>query len=287
MSEASITLDHFVRTSNPLKKQKSKIVTSSSEPNDVIKSHIADVTFDACPQSGKLHYLSYYRRAYKLSKPIIQAKRRMRASSAITRRSRQMFRVEAMSGGTRGWGLKGELKAIDTDISNTAVATAESVICINKCTQGSDIGNRVGRQIMMKSVQIRGFMSTVGTNNGDLVFWAVVYDRQSNAAAPEWTDVYTTDAVYPQLRNLDNRKRFKVLGSGYEPMAAVATVDYRYKVVEFYRKLDLPVEFNATNGGTVADITTGGLFFMIRGSSAAGDNDVHLYASSRVRFSDL
>jgi len=202
---------------------------------------------------------------------------------------RNEFRVAPVPQVVRGypgaWGTAGELKAIDVDLANAGVSTTEAITCINPCSQGSDIGQRVGREIQMKSVQIRGFLQPGGANPGDLVFWSIVYDRQTNAAAPAWADVYTADALVPQLRNLNNRKRFKILGSGYISTPAVGA-DYITVPFEFYRKLKHPVEFNATNGGTVADITTGGLFWMIRGQSAQGADDVTFAGSSRVRFAD-
>lgn len=187
---------------------------------------------------------------------------------------------------TTGWGSRGELKAIDTSLTTADVSSTASLLCINPCGQGSDIGQRVGRQIVMKSLQIRGFFNPNGANSGDIVFWSVVYDRQPNAALCGWTDVYTTSAAYPQLRNLNNRKRFKVLGSGYITIPATTSIDAKYIPFEFYRKLNHPVEFNATNGGTIADITTGSLVWMVRATAALGADDVAFNGSSRVRYSD-
>lgn len=137
----------------------------------------------------------------------------------------------------------------------------------------------------MRSVQIRGYLYPNGAAVGQVVFWSVVYDRQTNAAAPTWADVYTSDDIEPNLRNLNNRKRFKILGSGYIPMPK-AGADVARVPIEFYRKLKHPVEYNSTNGGTVADITTGGLFFMIRADVALGADDESIAAWSRVRFAD-
>lgn len=205
-------------------------------------------------------------------------------STAMAERNRRA-RQGWMRMQSAGWGSKGELKSIDTDLSSADVSTTEIITCINACSQGSDIGNRVGREILMTSVQVSGTMKTNGASTGDIIWWAIVYDRQVNAAAPVWTDIYTTDASVPNLRNLNNRKRFKVLGSGMIALTKVGS-DNPYGVFQFYRKLKHPTEFNATNGGTVADITTGGLFWLIRGSTAQGADDATFSGSARVRFSD-
>jgi len=183
------------------------------------------------------------------------------------------------------WGALGELKAVDTTMSED-VSTSEIVRVMNACSQGTDIGTRVGRQITMKSVQIRGHIKANNANPGDLVFWAVVYDRQSNGAYPNMSDVYTTDSLVPNFRNLNNRKRFKVLGSGYIKIPTATSLEGNIVPFEFYRKLNHPTEYNATNGGTIADITTGSLLFMQRGYHVAGADDSSIVVYSRVRFSD-
>lgn len=179
----------------------------------------------------------------------------------------------------------GELKVLDTVLDTTDVSTTSIITCIDTCQVGSDVDDRVGREILLKSVQVRGVLFANGANPGGTVFWAIVYDRQTNAAAPVWTDVYTTNSYYPALRNLDNRKRFKIIGSGYIAVPK-AGADIPSVPFEFYRKLRHSVEYNSTNGGTVADIQTGGLFFMIRANAALGADDYTLVATSRVRFTD-
>lgn len=213
-----------------------------------------------------------------------QPKARVDYSAALTERSRRA-RAGWMQVAIQRAAL-GELKMIDTDLTNAGVSTTATITCLNACQVGTDITNRIGREILMTSVQLRGFFNPSGANTGDIVFWAIVYDRQSNAAAPVWTDVYMTDSIFPETRNLNNRKRFKVLGSGYITVPSATSIDAKYIPFEFYRKLKHPVEYNATNGGTVADIVTGGLFWMVRGITVLGANDVNCSIGGRVRFSD-
>jgi len=237
-----------------------------------------------------LHYLSRYEKWVSKRRkeyPSSGKARKYTSSKMSTRKIARQFIVtpQIPSGYPGSWGTAGELKAIDTALSSTAINTTEIITCINPCAQGSDIGQRVGREIIMKSVQLSGVFYPGGASVGDVITWSLVYDRQTNAAAPVWTDVYTQDSTNPLFRNLNNRKRFKVLGSG---MLAVPKVDADVinTPFNFYRKLKHPVEFNATNGGTVADITTGGLFFMIRGRAAPGADDYDCSLYARVRFSD-
>lgn len=181
---------------------------------------------------------------------------------------------------------RGEMKVIDTNLSSADISSTAIITCINACARGDDINDRIGRECTMKSVQIRGYFQALGACPGDIVFWSVVYDRQSNGAAPGWTDVYTTAAEQPNLRNLDNRKRFKVLGSGYLVVNAATSLDGLQTPIEFYRKLNHPIEFNSLNNGDVGDISTGGLFWMVRAGQAQGANDTGFYGSVRVRYTD-
>lgn len=208
--------------------------------------------------------------------------RRLMASMDYSAQSRRRYQAAA-----RAWGVGTELKAIDTDLSWDNVSTTDRLECINLCTAGADIGNRVGREITMRSVQLRGYIVGNGAAPAGLVFWAIVYDRQSNGAAPSWEDIYTADTLEPQFRNLDNRKRFKVLGSSYVQVPSTSSLETKQVPIEFYRKMRHPVEYNSTNGGTIADIQTGALWFMIRASEAVGDNDYSIEAWTRVRFTDM
>lgn len=218
-----------------------------------------------------------------------QRKARRSMASKESTRLAQRGRAQALSSRrsyTVGYGGIGEVKALDTDLSTADVCSTEVITCINVCSQGTSLGTRVGREIQMLSVQIKGYFYPTGAHAGGMVFWSLVYDRQSNGAVPDWDDVYTTDAIQPQLRNLDGRKRFKVLGSGFIPTPKVGA-DYLCLPFEFFKKIKYPVTYNGANQGDVTDVMTGGLIWMCRGTIAQGADDCTLAASVRVRFTDM
>lgn len=178
----------------------------------------------------------------------------------------------------------GELKWKDTDISDATINDTETLTLLNGMVGGVD-QLRIGRQITIRSIQLRGFFYSNASDKGEYVFWAVVYDKQPNAAAFTWVDVYTADAAYPLLRNLNNRKRFKILGQGTVVVPKTGA-DYMQIPLEWYKKVKLATEYNATNGGTIADITSGSLYFILR-SGANGATFPALYASARIRYTDM
>ena len=57
-------------------------------------------------------------------------------------------------------------------------------------------------------------------------------------------------------------------------------------MIKWYRRLNHPVTFNAGDAGTVADITTGSLYFLVVGSEAAGATAGTVSGRVRVRFDD-
>lgn len=232
------------------------------------------------------HYLSRYERALALRRRRYQQRYGESALEMSTKMAEKNRRAR------RGWmavsrqlATIGELKWKDTDVSDTTIDTTEVFTLLNGMTKGTDVGNRVGRQITMRSVQFRGYFTAEDGDKGYSVFWAILYDKQPNAAAPVWTDVYTTDAVYPLLRNLDNRKRFKILTSGWAVIPKTGA-DWEQVPVDVYKKINLKTEYDSSDAGTVADITYGSLHFIMRGQANAATAPA-LYGSVRLRYSDM
>lgn len=178
----------------------------------------------------------------------------------------------------------GEFKSVDTTI-NSAIDSTGYVLLLNGLARGDDINQRSGREVMMKSVELRFNSFATGTTGVDQIHRvALVYDRQANATALTWADVFTSSSInYP--RNLENRKRFKVLMDTWYVINASGEPGTAH-VEKYYRKLAHPVTFNSGNAGTVADITTGSLYLMWTSSAAAGAGAGTIQGRCRVRYTD-
>jgi len=178
----------------------------------------------------------------------------------------------------------GEFKSVDTTI-NSAIDNGGYVQLLNGLARGDDINQRSGREVMMKSVQISWLSFATAATGVDQVHRVVlVYDRQANAAALTWNDVFGSTSIhYP--RNLENRKRFKILmDMSYVINAAGEPGTGRME--KYYRKLAHPVTFNSGNAGTIADITTGSLYLMWTSSVGAGATAGTIQGRVRVRYTD-
>lgn len=109
----------------------------------------------------------------------------------------------------------GELKFFDTALAFTVDATGEVPATgqLSLIPQGVTQSTRIGRQCVIKSIQIRGtaFMQpAAGSGTGVSIIY-VILDTQANGAAASVTDVFEGSNLATQLPNMDNNQRFKIL----------------------------------------------------------------------------
>jgi len=235
-------------------------------------------------------------------------KRRRRDEVAIIstpRKFRRTVRVPVRSfglapprtGGFRGTQgplrrAKDERKVIDVDPASYNANTTGVLTLLNGVATGTDFTNRIGRKIRLKSIYIRGYCQPEDQTTGNnLARMIVVYDMQSNGAAPTVTDILKSATSVAQL-NLDNRDRFKVLIDKQLAMgqfdsttagatnAAAPTIHQ----IKKYKKLNLEVLFNGT-AATVGSIATGSIYMLTIGAVASGVGSTFT-VSSRIRFED-
>lgn len=220
----------------------------------------------------------------------------------------------------------GEVKSLDVG-SATAVApggaplainTTGSVAAINLVTAGSSFFQRVGRKIEMKSVELSYQISPITSQTlataQDWLRILIVYDRQTNGALPNVSDVLQdTDAAGANTTNiasgvnLNNRDRFLVIYDDRTQLPQVTNTmgvltnvfpnsfggrngtSSGFGNVHIFRKLKgLVCHFKADSvPGVIGDVATGGLFLITIGSLAAAAQNFALTPwKIRVRYND-
>lgn len=120
----------------------------------------------------------------------------------------------------RGLALStGEFKSVDTVLSQPIDQTG-AVTLVNGIARGDEINERNGRELTMRSIQFNArAYATAGTGADQVGRVLIVYDRQTNAAALTGAQVLSTfDTNAP--RNLENRRRFKILKDWRFPINA-------------------------------------------------------------------
>lgn len=183
-----------------------------------------------------------------------------------------------------------EFKTIDTQI-DTAVNNAGVIYVLNGCTRGTDMGNRVGRRIQVKSVYMHGTsFATNGTGIDQSHRFCLFWDKTPNYQYPAVTDVLATASPFG-FRNLDNRSRFIPLWDKWfnvcnDIAANQAAGDPRLSKFDVYKRLNQLTTFGPGDDGDIGDIGTGALYFICVGSVAAGPTAGSCIVNIRVRFID-
>lgn len=252
-----------------------------------------------------------YTRRFITRRPALRFAARRKYAAMSTYRRKRLYSL-MRTGGNYAMPLGGprlsggpERKFIDGNgaltITGTQVGAASpgaagaySITVLNALTQGTDATNRLGRKILMKSIQLRleltdqlaaTGLQPAGILPGEYRI-VVVFDTQTNGAAPAAADIFQSTPAAGLITplNLNNRERFKVV---WDKVRHVDQSGPATAHVKLYKKCNYPVVFNAGNAGTVGDIQTGGLFICIAttlSATAAPGLQVNLY--TRVRFTD-
>lgn len=180
-----------------------------------------------------------------------------------------------------------EFKSVDLDDNTLELNSTGAYTLLNGVSRGTDLSNRIGRNISMRSLEIHGWMST--TDSGGVSQVArimIVLDKQCNGSAMALTDILKGVTVV-SLKNLVNKKRFKILYDKTHALAEHSGNNAGHiKPFEFYKKFNHPVEFNAGDAGTIGDITSGALYIIGLSNIASGSTDANLFYSSRIRYTD-
>lgn len=181
------------------------------------------------------------------------------------------------------------------DSAAVATVTSNGLIgLINGLQTGNSVSQRVGTNVNVKTLEIKGYFIGDGLNASDFLVRMIVFaDKQANATQPAVTDLLTDlTAVNVKTvcwpRNLSNRKRFKTYVDRVYPVGGLSASQPIIKSVKYYMKFKYPlkVEYNNANNGTHQDITTNALWILFI-SNISGANPPSVNLNVRMRYTDL
>lgn len=237
-------------------------------------------------------YSSSKAKRFKLTKA---AQALARARTVVGKRSSGLT-APVRTGGFYGLYTKrgrDELKVVDTVTASANLTVTAGLVLLNGISQGSDYTNRIGRKVLMKSLYMRFTLLPNSANSapiGDFVRILLVYDCQTNGAAPLAADILNSAADYLSPLNLANRDRFKVLHDKVVPMnanayagAALTVGDPVNKHWKIFKKMNMETIFGGT-AATVGSIQTGSIYLLYM--SAGATSYTTLTYNCRIRFSD-
>lgn len=180
-----------------------------------------------------------------------------------------------------------EMKFLDTNVAAQDMSSGPTINLVNGIAQGTDYNNRVGRRFLMKKIQINleinpGVAQTVAEQGRVLV----VYDNQSNGAAPAIGDILSISST-TSFMNLNNRDRFKVIwDKRYKCPVVAATNNSEFiQIDQYFRKCALEVT-NSGTGATVGSIATGGLYVIGLSDGNTATQVPTISFNCRIRYQD-
>lgn len=185
-----------------------------------------------------------------------------------------------------------EMKYLDSLQTEATVNSLGSyqMQSVNFVIIGTAATNRIGRRIHIRKIQLRIHLtlpnSTTRDAMVDRVRIVVFLNKQTNGAAPAWTDLYV-NANIDSFRNLDQAQQFRILMDktiGMSSKAAAgdgATDQYvgEERTVYYNKSCNIPIEYQAS-GGTIGDISSNniGVFMITENGRITASID------SRIRF---
>lgn len=235
-------------------------------------------------------------------------------AKTTSKKGKTSFKKSRMAGYQSGRsnpsGTQNELKCFDvpqTAITFATVAAGGTFTnSLNAMSLGSDLYQRIGRKIKMKSLRFRGTIQPHGTNSNvgaGILRFIVYYDAQPNAGAPSVTDIIqdsnaTAGANARSEMNMNNRARFQILRDHQTlapPAGGVATnfgnipdagTPNAYHFDYYIKLKGLEAMYNATNGGNIGDITSGAIGVVAIQDTTVTAASCDLIFVSRLRFYD-
>lgn len=212
----------------------------------------------------------------------------------------------------RGWvndtraGAAPELKVVEGAFALAAARQDEIVLnngiwVLNIPAQGAEFNQRTGRQITIKSVNMKMNFQCDATGGtppvpGETIRIVLFWDRQPNGTNATWSNVFTTTSSgINAMMNLDNRERFVMIKDDTISKAAmlqsgglivVSGENTLFPFWQFYKKMNCTTIFNTTTGIGTA-IQSGALVCMIWTTAIAANSQWYMDGMWRVRYTDV
>lgn len=190
----------------------------------------------------------------------------------------EVFRLKKQIAAQRNLGR------VDVIAQQDVADTSGEITLLNGIAEGTNDDERLGNQITMRSIR---YMVHAAPDSAQVTWqkaaWYLIYDRQPNGAIPVVADVLSTDSsdAFPAW---DNKQRFQILKKELFLVAPFDEGGPPSNIREGYIKLNHVTRFDGV-GANIGDMTTGSLFSLGVGNTAAGSNaNPVMFFSTRIVF---
>lgn len=176
---------------------------------------------------------------------------------------------------------------VDLALANYALDTTGSITLVPTIAQGASQSQRLGKKVLLKSVQIRGHATANSATTVADGAALLVYDRDPTNTLPNITDILNT--VHSASFNNDtNSDRFKIVRRWDFPFCGNTTTPSTGKEIhsfdEYVDLRNLPMQFGNVGTGAMGDIKLGALYFVTCGTQAVGTTAANINCGFRTRF---
>lgn len=160
-------------------------------------------------------------------------------------------------------------------VNTYGFATAGSITLLNGMAMGYDEGERIGREMFMDSIVIKGwkYPQSEAVLNLENARTMLIYDKAPNGVAPTVADVLEEVSV-SSYYNWDNKDRFVVLYDRSDVLGPFLGGYTGYAVNPGVTEHEeIPLGLGTTYGGSgslISAMISGALFMLNIGSSSAG-----------------
>jgi len=192
--------------------------------------------------------------------------------------------------------MTSEEKHFDTTMSFSVTVSGAIGSGCQHCLvpQGVDDDQRIGREIVVNELKIRGNLNWQGPANFDTatnVYMEIWCDTQCNGAAASVFDIYTSNQMGTCFENMDNVNRFYSLGRrvfSYVPgtLGAGGIPWYGKQYIDLSVKMQIPLIFNGATGA-ITELTSNNIFTIWgRDDNTLSTAVVFFEGQSRITFLD-
>jgi len=198
----------------------------------------------------------------------------------------------AVKGAIASYGGRKELKYVDTASASYPCDTTGTVSCLNLVAVGDDNTARDGRQVTIKSVQLKGIVKPIDADTSSTYARVMlVWDNANNSGAIATIAQILTASTSESFPLVDNANRFTILSDqsfvlGRTSATATQAVAGSPTVgcLDIYKRINQITQYSGTTAA-IGSIQNGALLLVTIGDNAAGDGAVATLAA-RVRFTD-
>lgn len=179
---------------------------------------------------------------------------------------------------------KTEYKNVDKTYNHSASLNGIAHL-LTGMVKGDDTGKRIGRKVILKSVQIRGTINSYPSSGvAQAVRFILAYVKRLDGVEPPITDLISPKHVN-SLRNTDFLNKFTVLLDKTLYLSPSGQEGF-IKQIKMYKRINLPQIFDSGNDGDVKDIQTGALYLFTVGTEDYGSTSNQYTIRSRVWYTD-